>query len=127
MFIKEFKTSWGSKRFIYTCDVCGKEVLRYHRRQVVKCCECQAAARHERNVKNANTKEQTIREDERKKVVKLLYPFIEYAQEGICDEVMGLTVDEFGDTWCTEHCDNFCEECVLKWLELQEEKNDINV
>lgn len=56
---------------------------------------------------------------------KLLFPFVECCdQEGICDEIMGLTVDEHGDTWCTERCNSFCEECVLKWLELKEKKND---
>lgn len=54
--------------------------------------------------------------------VEKLFPFIEHAQEGICDDVMEMTVDENGDTWCTEHCNNFCEECVKKWLELKKEK-----
>lgn len=53
--------------------------------------------------------------------VKLLFPFVECCdQEGLCDEVMELTKDGDGNTWCDEHCNNFCKECVMKWLELKE-------
>lgn len=59
----------------------------------------------------------------REVAAKLLFPFVEWGGETICDDVMGLTVDEHGDTWCTDHCDIFCEECLLKWLELKEKAN----
>lgn len=52
--------------------------------------------------------------------VKLLFPFVECSQEPICEEVMDLTAYGDGNTWCKEHCNNFCEECVMKWLELKQ-------